>query len=418
MTENPLLQGNTSDFLLPGQGLGQGETLSILGKVIQAHTTMSESQATKVSFAMLVINAIAYIGIERFTTQLQDLGSFQDQIGQAQSAVGSMETGLATIVQNAYWNGKNAQFSTALEQDFDKVSDFAKSIYTLFDNRPVAGVTSTTPTWQSISIALPKQGGGYAYIQPFTTEGKPNGQDWVLVHNFINQLNGYMFSNDPSEGIPLPTDSGSTDNNMPIYAAMALSDLQVNVDSYPEYMVDASGHVMPKFQQYFENGTLFQQIFGSFDSNAPLEALQNVAGLLQTNYSGNKEQEPLLQVILNSKNANPPFSAQSILQPLADMMADYLYSKYQGNSGGSPSAGGYIPGISGSMNQFGSISLYENLNTSVTQGTSELQSQTQQNSADAQEYTAQISSYDNIGQSVVSANNQAQNMMTQNQTSS
>jgi len=418
MNNNPMLQGNTGDFLLPNQGLGQGETLSILGKIVESKKqVISESEAAKVNFAMIVIHAVSDIGIERFTNQLQDLGSFQDQVGFAQSAFGSIQAAFATFEKNSYWNGTHVQFSNSLKDSYGTISDFEKAVYGLFKNMPLTVPGGNykavnTPTWESIKIAIKKPGGGYVYIQPFNKNGSVNESSYNLVHKFIHSLNGYMFPPQSGAGTNIPNGS-EMGNHMPIYIAMALSEMQVKLDNNPNYLVDAGGNFLPKYNGMFQNGTLFNNLFGSFNSDAPLEAIQNLATLLSTKTN---DIGTLLSQILVTGYLNPPFDPKQMLQPFADLMADYMKNKYQGSPSGPSDPSGYLPGITGWTNQYDSISLFANLNTSVTQGSSELQTQTQENSANAQGDTAQINSYDQIGQSIVAGVNKAQKTMTQGQT--
>ncbi len=408
MTDNQL-QSATAQ--VPGEGLPHGETLTILGKLISVNEAHIVGDVKKTNFALIVINAIANIGIERFSSRLEDLGTFQDQVAHAQSAFGDLQKGIAAVEQNAYWNGKNAEFSSALSTS--SLSTFEKAVYGLLNGQSTSGFTAQTPRWNQITLSLPRPGGGYVEIQPFTKNGAANGQSWNVMNSFMTSLNNYVFGGSGA-GIPLPSSvaKGAAGQHMPIYAAMAISNLQTIIDNHTSYMVDAAGDFKGQYATEFTNGTLFTHLFGAFDANPPLEAIQNMTSLLQSNYA--PKGETLLSVIEGS--ASDGFNGSDLLKPFADMVADFLEKKYgTKSSGAAPSS--VMPNISGSTNQYTSISLFSNMNTSSTQGTSELQTQTQKNSATAQVDTTQVNSYDSIGQSIVTAVKKAQTTMINAQTS-
>lgn len=269
----------------------QAQDVSILGKPVPVETPtgFASGDVAGTNFAMLVIQAIAYIGIERFMNSLSDLGNFQSSIAVGQTAVSNMQKAMALLEQNAVWNNKSGK--AFVSKDFwsknsSTMSNMLKSIYQVFSNMGSKNSSDQTPKYGDIEIALPKPHGGYVLVKPYDETKDPktgkvtytvNKEGFKIVNDFINKLNSYMMKGTSSNLIPtLPENPAAAGNHMPVFQAMALAELQVDVDKSSTYYVGADGKFTPEFQNQVNNGTFAANIMGSFEGDRSRSALLDV----------------------------------------------------------------------------------------------------------------------------------------------
>lgn len=404
------------------------ETLSILGRpvaagslnALQDYIKANKYDPSRHNLALIVMEAMTKLGINRFQDKLLDLGNEQEAVSNSQTLNASFQEAFALLEENGVFDshsGKVAFPNDFFQKNGKTFNAMLKGFYQLFFNETSSDSSSETPTYASIKIYLPKPDGGYRIIQPYFTnnvsEVTKNPGDFKIVQNLIKSVNNYVFQKmGPSAPqIPeLPPPSKATTEHMPIVQFMTLAMLQVTVDDSDTDFVDKTGNFLPQYQKQFDDGTLFTNLFGDPETHTGLAALQGIATSLSDEYKPFGK-SMLAEIAVDGMNGDINYSAY--IDPLSDMLADYLNQK---------SSGAGQERIPDGFNDFGhgkghfdDLTVFSDSQNSFSQAGTLLQSMTQVVASKTQSYTAMITNFNQITQSITAGVNQATKGMTRNQ---